>query len=201
MKKLAVFAFAVAALGAVPLARAEVAVGQPAPNFTLTDTNGKTHSLATLKGKTVVLEWNNPDCPFVVKHYATNNMQGLQKAATAKGVVWLTINSGAPGKEGVYPAAELNKMTQAKGAAPTAYLLDGDGKVGKLFGAKNTPQMFVIKPDGTISYMGAIDSIRSTNKDDVPKATNYVKAALDATMAGRPVATPVTQPYGCSVKY
>ena len=201
MKKLAVFAFAVASLGAVPLARAEVAVGQPAPNFTLTDTNGKTHSLATLKGKTVVLEWNNPDCPFVVKHYATNNMQGLQKAATAKGVVWLTINSGAPGKEGVYPAAELNKMTQAKGAAPTAYLLDGDGKVGKLFGAKNTPQMFVIKPDGTISYMGAIDSIRSTNKDDVPKATNYVKAALDATMAGRPGATPVTQPYGCSVKY
>ena len=111
MKKLAVFAFAVASLGAVPLARAEVAVGQPAPNFTLTDTNGKTHSLATLKGKTVVLEWNNPDCPFVVKHYATNNMQGLQKAATAKGVVWLTINSGAPGKEGVYPAAELNKRS------------------------------------------------------------------------------------------
>ena len=201
MKKLAVFALAAACLGAAPLTRAEVAVGQPAPNFTLTDTNGKTHSLASFKGKTVVLEWTNPDCPFVVKHYASNNMQGLQKAATAKGVIWLTINSGAPGKEGVYPVAELNKMTQAKGAAPTAYLLDGDGKVGKLYNAKNTPQMFVIRPDGAVAYMGAIDSIRSANKDDIPKAANYVKAALDSTMAGQPVATPVTQPYGCSVKY
>ena len=201
MKKLAVFALAAACLGTAPLTRAEVAVGQPAPNFTLTDTNGKTHSLASFKGKTVVLEWTNPDCPFVVKHYASNNMQGLQKAATAKGVIWLTINSGAPGKEGVYPVAELNKMTQAKGAAPTAYLLDGDGKVGKLYNAKNTPQMFVIRPDGAVAYMGAIDSIRSANKDDIPKAANYVKAALDSTMAGQPVATPVTQPYGCSVKY
>ncbi len=201
MKKLAVFALAAACLAAAPFARAEVAVGQPAPDFTLTDTNGRKHSLSSFKGKYVVLEWNNADCPFVVKHYASNNMQTLQKTYTGKGVIWLTINSGAPGKDGVYPAAELNKMTQAKGAAPTAYLLDGDGKVGKAYGAKNTPQMFVITPEGKIAYMGAIDSIRSANKDDVPKATNYVKAALDATMEGKPVATPVSQPYGCSVKY
>lgn len=201
MKKLAVFALAAACFGAIPFVRAEVAVGHPAPDFTLTDTNGKKVSLSSFKGKYVVLEWNNPDCPFVVKHYATNNMQGLQKAYTAKGVVWLTINSSATGKEGAYPAAELNQMTQAKGAAQTAYLLDGDGKVGKTYGAKNTPQMFVITPEGKIVYSGAIDSIRSTNKDDVPKATNYVKAALDSTMDGKPVAVPVSQPYGCSVKY
>lgn len=201
MKKLAVFALAAVCLGATPFARAEVAVGQSAPDFTLTDTNGKKVSLSSFKGKYVVLEWNNPDCPFVVKHYATNNMQGLQKAYTGKGVVWLTINSGATGKEGVYPAAEINKMTQAKGAAQTAYLLDGDGKVGKVYGAKNTPQMFVITPEGKVVYTGAIDSIRSASKDDVPKATNYVKAALDASMEGKPVVTPVSQPYGCSVKY
>ena len=201
MKKIAVFALAAACLGAAPFALADVAVGQPAPDFTLTDTNGKKHSLSSFKGKYVVLEWNNPDCPFVVKHYNSKNMQALQKAYTGKGVVWLTINSGAPGKEGVYPAVELNKMTQAKGAAPTAYLLDGDGKVGKVYGAKNTPQMFVITPEGKIVYSGAIDSIRSANQADIPKATNYVKAALDSAMAGKPVATPVSQPYGCSVKY
>ncbi|OAI41857.1 alkyl hydroperoxide reductase [Verrucomicrobia bacterium SCGC AG-212-E04] len=201
MKKLAAFALAAACLGAAPFARAEVAVGQPAPDFTLTDTNGKKHSLSSFKGKYVVLEWNNPDCPFVVKHYASNNMQAMQKAYTGKGVVWLTINSGAPGKEGVYPAAEINKMTQTKGAAQTAYLLDGDGKVGKAYGAKNTPQMFVITPTGTIVYMGAIDSIRSANQSDIAKATNYVKAALDASMEGKAVPTPVSQPYGCSVKY
>lgn len=201
MKKLAVLALTAACLVAAPLLRAELAAGQPAPDFTLTDTNGKKVSLSSFKGKYVVLEWNNPDCPFVVKHYVTNNMQALQKAYTAKGVVWLTINSSATGKEGAYPAAEINKMTQAKGAAQTAYLLDGDGKVGKTYGAKNTPQMFVITPEGKVVYTGAIDSIRSANKDDVPKATNYVKAALDASMEGKPVATPVSQPYGCSVKY
>ena len=201
MKKIAVLAFAAALLGAVPFARAEVAPGQPAPDFTLTDTNGKQHTLSSLKGKFVVLEWTNPDCPFVKKHYDSKNMQGLQKTYTGKGVVWLVINSGAPGKEGVYPAAKVNEMVQAKGIAATAELTDSDGKVGRAYGAKNTPQMVVINPQGSITYIGAIDSIPSANQADIPKATNYLKDALDATMAGKPVATPVTKPYGCSVKY
>lgn len=201
MKKIAVFAFAAALLGTVPLVRAEVAPGQPAPDFTLTDTNGKKHTLSSLKGKYVVLEWTNPDCPFVKKHYDSKNMQGLQKDYTGKGVVWLVINSGAPGKEGVYPAAKVNEMAQAKGVAATAELVDSDGHVGRAYGAKNTPQMFVINPKGAITYMGAIDSIPSANQADIPKATNYLKTALDATMQGKPVETPVTKPYGCSVKY
>jgi peroxiredoxin len=201
MKKLAVLALVAAVLGAVPFARAEVAPGQSAPDFTLTDTNGKSHTLSSLKGKFVVLEWTNPDCPFVVKHYDSKNMQSLQKAYTGKGVVWLAINSGAPGKEGVYPAAKVNEMVQAKGIAATAELIDADGKVGRAYGAKNTPQMFVITPEGKIAYMGAIDSIPSANQADIPKATNYLKAALDAAMAGQSVASPVTKPYGCSVKY
>ncbi len=201
MKKIAVFAFAAALLGAVPFARAEVAPGQPAPDFTLTDTNGKPHKLSALKGKYVVLEWTNPDCPFVKKHYDSKNMQGLQKAYTGKGVVWLVINSGAPGKEGVYPAAKVNEMAQTLGVAATAELVDSDGKVGRAYGAKNTPQMFVITPEGKIAYMGAIDSIPSAKQADISQATNYLKTALDASMAGQPVATPVTKPYGCSVKY
>jgi AhpC/TSA family len=201
MKKFAVFAFAAALLGATPFARAEVTPGQPAPDFTLTDTNGKQHKLSALKGKFVVLEWTNPDCPFVKKHYDSKNMQGLQKAYTGKGVVWLLINSGAPGKEGVYPAAKVNEMIQAKGIAATAELVDSDGHVGRTYGAKNTPQMVVITPESKIAYIGAIDSIPSANQADIPKATNYLKAALDASMSGQPVATPVTKPYGCSVKY
>jgi hypothetical protein len=128
-------------------------------------------------------------------------MQGLQRAYTGKGVVWLAINSGAPGKEGVYPASKVNEMIQTKGIAATAELIDSDGKVGRAYGAKNTPQMFVINPEGKITYMGAIDSIPSASQADIAKATNYLKAALDSTMAGQPVATPVTKPYGCSVKY
>ena len=201
MKKIAVLAFAAALLGAAPLLRAEVAPGQSAPDFTLTDTNGKPHSLSSLKGKYVVLEWTNPDCPFVRKHYDSKNMQGLQKAYTGKGVVWLVINSGAPGKEGVYPPAKVNEMVQAKGIAATAELVDSDGKVGRAYGAKNTPQMVVINPQGIVTYIGAIDSIPSTNQGDIAKATPYLKDALDATMAGKPVAVPVTKPYGCSVKY
>lgn len=200
MKKLALFAVA-AALLAVPFVRSEATVGKAAPEFTLTDTNGKSHALSSFKGKWVVLEWNNPDCPFVVKHYDSKNMQKLQKEATGKGVVWLTINSGAAGKEGVYSAADINKKWTEKQAASTAYLLDGDGKVGKLYGAKTTPHMFVINPKGEIVYAGAIDSIKSAKQDDVPKATNYVKAALEEGMAGKPITTATSQPYGCSVKY
>ena len=182
--------------------RANVEVGSPAPNFTLTDINGQTHSLSDYKGKVVVLEWNNPDCPFVKKHYDSGNIPSLQKAAAAGGIVWLTINSGAPGGEGGdYTPAEINSWLQKNNATPTAYFHDADGKVGHLYGAKTTPDMYVINADGILVYKGAIDSIRSANIDDIAKATNYVKAALDALKSGQPIAKPVSEPYGCSVKY
>ncbi len=180
---------------------AEVEVGKASPNFSLPDTNGKTHSLADLKGKYVVLEWYQPDCPFVRKHYNSGNMQSLQKEYTAKGVVWLSIDSSAPGEQGNYPAAKLNEFAAKDGAARTALLLDPDGKVGRLYGAKTTPDMYIIDPNGTLVYRGAIDNKRSTDLDDVKTATNYVRAALDAALAGKPVSTTATQPYGCSVKY
>jgi hypothetical protein len=176
-------------------------VGKPAPAFTLTDTNGKSHNLADFKGKTVVLEWINHGCPFVVKHYSGGHMQVLQKDSTGKGIVWLSICSSAPGKQGHMSADEWNKTNTEKKASPTAVLLDEDGKVGKLYDAKTTPHMYVINAEGTLVYAGAIDSIKSTSSDDVPKATNYVKVALDEILAGKPVTTATTAPYGCSVKY
>ena len=189
----AAFVFTFTALGA--------RVGDPAPDFTGTDTHGQTHKLSDYRGKFVVLEWTNNGCPYTQKHYNSGNMQALQKEWTAKGVVWLMVNTGAPGKEGVYPAAKFNELAKAKGIAATAELLDGDGKVGRLYNAKTTPQMFIINPQGEVVYAGAIDSIKSAKQDDIPKATNYVKAALDEAMAGKPVTTPTTQSYGCSVKY
>jgi len=176
-------------------------VGKPAPAFTLTDTNGKSHNLADFKGKTVVLEWINHGCPFVVKHYSGGHMQALQKEYTGKGIVWLSICSSAPGKQGHMSAADWNKTNTEKKASPTAVLLDDDGKVGTLYGAKTTPHMYVINAEGTLVYAGAIDSIKSTSSDDVPKATNHVKVALDEILAGKPVTTATTAPYGCSVKY
>ena len=181
--------------------RGDEEVGKPAPNFTLPDTKGKTRSLADFKGKFVVLEWYQPDCPFVGKHYKSGNMQSLQKAYTAKGVVWLSIDSSAPGEEGNYPAEKLNQIASDDGAARTALLLDPDGKVGRLYGAKTTPDMYIIDPNGTLVYEGAIDNKRSTDLADVKTATNYVKTALDAVMTGKTVPTTATRPYGCSVKY
>lgn len=175
--------------------------GKAAPDFTLVDTQGKSHSLADFKGKTVVLEWTNPGCPFVVKHYGSGNMQALQKAYTAKGVVWLSICSSATGKQGHMSPDDWNKTLAKEGSAPTALLLDEDGKVGRLYGAKTTPHMFVIDNGGRVVYEGAIDSIKSPNAGDIPKAANHVKAALDEVLAGKPVTLPVTTPYGCSVKY
>lgn len=177
-------------------------VGQPAPAFTLTDITGATHSLADFKGKTVVLEWVNAECPFVVKHYEkSGNIPATQKAATADGVVWLVINSGKPGAQGDYNPEQVNAWAQKTGAAYTAYFRDQDGKVGRLYGAKTTPHMYVINPEGTLVYNGAIDSIRSANAADIAKAENYVNSALAAVKAGQPVKTPNSQPYGCSVKY
>jgi peroxiredoxin len=180
---------------------AETEIGRPTPNFSLTDTNGKTHSLADLKGKYVVLEWYQPDCPFVRKHYRSGNMQALQKEYTAKGVVWLSIDSSAPGAEGNYPAGKLNEIAAQDSASRTALLLDPSGDVGRLYGAKTTPDMYVIDPKGILVYRGAIDNKRSTDLVDIQTATNYVKGALDAVMSGKRVPTTATQPYGCSVKY
>lgn len=180
---------------------AQVEVGAPAPNFTLKDCTGKERSLADFKGKTLVLEWTNPGCPFVKKHYGSGNMQKLQKDATAKGVVWLTICSSAPGKQGNMTPADVEKRCKEIDAAATAYLLDEDGKVGKLYGAKRTPEMYVINKEGILIYHGAIDDKKSPDPTDIASAKNYVDAALKETLAGKPVSTPKTEAYGCSVKY
>lgn len=186
------------AAGAAPTAT----IGQPAPDFFLSDLHGEMHKLSDYRGSTVVLEWHNPDCPIVHKHYDGDNLPSMQRTATAEGIVWLLINSGAPGKQGAdYTPAELKAWLKKYHAAPTAYLRDPAGKVGHLYAAKTTPHMFVITADGTLVYAGAIDSIRSSNPADVPKAVNYVAAALAAVKAGKPVENPSTQPYGCSVKY
>jgi peroxiredoxin len=185
----------------IPLSRAEVQVGSTAPDFSLTDTHGRTHRLSEYRGKIVVLEWYNPDCPFVGKHYRSGNMQQLQKEYTAKGVVWLTVDSSAPGEQGNYPAETLNQISNKVGAVRTALLLDPDGNVGHAYGAKTTPDMYIIDSKGSLVYRGAIDNKRSTNEADVKTATNYVRQALDAVLAGKSVPVSATQPYGCTVKY
>lgn len=176
-------------------------IGSPAPAFTLVDTNGKSHSLADFKGKTVVLEWLNHDCPYVVKHYGANNMQTLQKNYTSKGVVWLSINSSAEGKQGNFPNDKANALTKEKSASPTAVLIDANGKVGMSYGAKTTPHMYVINPEGVLVYNGAIDDKPTTDKEDIKTAKNYVVAALDEVLASKPVSLATSKPYGCSVKY
>jgi peroxiredoxin len=175
--------------------------GDQAPAFTATDSNGQARNLADLKGKYVVLEWTNSGCPFTVKHYATGNMQKLQKQWTSKGVVWLTVLSSAPGKQGYKTSAEENAYVKEMNASPTAVLMDPDGKVGHMYGAKTTPHMFVIDPSGTVIYAGAIDDKPTTDKEDVSSAKNYVDAALSEALSGKAVVTASTQPYGCSVKY
>ena len=182
-------------------AAATARVGQPAPAFELADSTGQTHALADFAGKTVVLEWTNHECPFVRKHYGAENMQAQQRDATADGVVWLTINSSAPGLQGHVDGGAAERIRADAGAAQTAYLLDPDGTVGRAYGAKTTPHMYVIDPEGVLRYAGAIDSIPSADKSDIAKATQYVPQALAELEAGQPVSTAVTRPYGCSVKY
>lgn len=189
------------AASAVSTAFANATVGQPAPAFSVTDTSGKTVSLADFKGKHVVLEWVNPGCPFVMKHYSSANMQGTQKDATAKGVVWLAVSSTAPEASDYKKPAELAKWMQGQKAAATATLMDDDGKVGKAYGARTTPHMYIVDPAGTLVYAGGIDNKPSTSVADIPSSTNHVKAALAETLAGKPVSQPSTRPYGCSVKY
>jgi peroxiredoxin len=176
-------------------------VGEAAPQFQATDSNGQTHRLSDYRGKFVVLEWHNNGCPYTRKHYESGHMQGLQKQWTNKGVVWLTVISSAPGEQGYVTAAEENDYLKQMNASPTAALLDPKGEVGRLYGAKTTPHMFIINPSGTLIYDGAIDSKATTEREDIQSAKNYVTEALQEAMAGKPVATPTTRPYGCSVKY
>jgi peroxiredoxin len=187
-------------LGAA-MAYGAASVGQSAPDFKVKDSNGKEQSLSAYKGKFVVLEWTNPGCPFVQKHYDTGNMPATQKAAEAKGAVWLTVSSTAKDAGDYKSNAAFNAWLKEKGAAPTAALMDDDGKVGHAYGARTTPHMFVISPDGKLVYAGAIDSKPTARKDDVKTATNYVTAALGEAMAGKPVTKASSEPYGCSVKY
>lgn len=175
--------------------------GSPAPDFTAQDTHGKTHSLAEYRGKYVVLEWHNRECPFTRKHYVSGNMQRLQQEWTSKGVVWFTVISSAPGQQGYMTAEQENSYLQEVKAAPTAVLLDPSGQLGHLYGAKTTPHLFVISPTGLLIYEGGIDDKATTDEADIATAHNYVSAALEEALAGKPVSAPVSRPYGCSVKY
>ena len=180
---------------------AAATVGEAAPNFSLTDINGKTVKLSDFKGKNVVMEWHNPGCPFVQKHYNTSNMQTLQNKYDAKETVWLTVNSTETAHQDYMSSDKLKGYIAEKKAAPDAYMLDADGKVGKSYGAKTTPHMYVINPAGMVVYAGAIDDKAGTKAEEIKTAKNYVVTALDDLKAGRPVANASTQPYGCSVKY
>ena len=184
-----------------PAAGAEAVVGEPAPEFSLTDAHGTARSLAEFQGKFVVLEWFNNDCPFVGKHYNSGNMQALQADATGRGVVWLTMASSAPGRQGHLTREQALAVIAERDAHQTALLLDPDGVVGRLYGAKTTPHLFLISPEGRVLYAGAIDDRPSTDPADVPGATNYVRQALNEALAGKPVSVPSTKSYGCSVKY
>jgi peroxiredoxin len=190
-----------AGLLATSVALAAPVPGQPAPNFRATDTAGKAVSLADFKGKYVVLEWNNPGCPFVQKHYDSGNMQALQKRYGADNVAWLSINSTAENSSDYMPPAKLSAWFKQHNSAPAAVLMDPSGEVGRAFGAKVTPHMYVIDPNGTLVYAGAIDDKRSANVADVKTATNYVVAALTDAKSGKPVAKATTSAYGCTIKY
>ncbi len=183
------------------LAAAEPSIGRPAPEFTGQGSDGKMYSLADYRGKFVVLQWYNRDCPFIHKHYDSGNMQKLQDTYAKKGVVWFEILSSAPGKEGYLTAAEAQQNRTKSGTKSFATLVDPESAIAKLYGAKTTPHMFIIDPKGVLIYQGAIDDHASTDAEDIPRSKNYVAAALDEALAGKPVSTPRTRPYGCSVKY
>jgi peroxiredoxin len=199
-KRLAAFTVIGFALIALPLGWA-ARVGDPAPDFTATDTNGKVHKLSEYQGKFVVLEWTNRGCPYTQKHYNSGNMQRLQREWTGRGVVWLTVISSAPGKQGYVTAPEENAYLKQANAAPTAVLLDPAGTLGHLYDAKTTPHIFIINPKGALIYNGAIDDRPTTDLADVHGAKNYVSIALEEATLGKPVSNPTTRPYGCSVKY
>jgi peroxiredoxin len=184
-----------AAAGAAPQ------IGQPAPDFTGKDSKGNPVRLNQYRGKTVVLEWTNADCPYTQKHYASGNMQSVQALAQKNGVVWLTVISSAPGKQGYVNGPAADALTQSRGAVPSAVLLDPSGTLGRMYDAKTTPHLFVIDKNGALQYMGGIDSLATTDISDIPHAEPYLKEAMLAVAQGSPVAHPVTKPYGCSIKY
>lgn len=193
--------FLAAALTSMTSLRAAVETGAPAPEFTLTDTTGTEHSLSDFAGNYVVLEWTNHQCPFVVKHYASGNMQSLQETMTDDGVVWLQIISSAEGKQGYLTPEAAEALRESQGVHSTAMLLDTSGEVGRAYDARTTPHMYLIDPEGTLIYQGAIDSIHSTRQADIAGAENYVKAAYESAKAGEPIENATTVPYGCGVKY
>ena len=182
-------------------AKTPLAIGQPAPDFTALDTSGKPVTLSELKGKTVVLEWSNHDCPYVVKHYASGNMQAIQKDAAKDGVVWLTVISSAAGEQGNVTPQAADRLTKSRSAAPAAVLLDPEGKIGRQYEARTTPHMYVVDKAGALQYMGGIDDKPTSNAADIKTAKPYVRLALAAVAKGEKVADAVTKPYGCSIKY
>jgi peroxiredoxin len=190
-------ALALAAASACAVANLD----QPAPAFKAAAASGGTISLDQYRGKTVVLEWTNHQCPYVKKHYESGNIPSLQKEATGKGIVWLQVISSAPGKQGHVDAAEALKLNAERGAAPTGTVLDPEGKIARQYEAVTTPHIFIVNPDGKLVYKGGIDSIQSNKKDDIAKADNYVKLALNDLAGGKKIAQASTQPYGCSIKY
>lgn len=200
MKK-SIVAVAMTAMMLAGTSWASVETGAAAPDFTLQDAAGKEHTLSNHRGQYVVLEWINYGCPFVVKFYSEGHMQALQEEWGEKGVIWYAICSSAPGEQGHYPADQLAEVNERRNFSGHAYLLDEDGTVGRKYGARTTPHMFVIDPEGTLIYQGAIDSVRSTRASDIEGATNFVVEALKAAKAGNPVDPHTTVPYGCSVKY
>lgn len=201
MRKLRDAILTVGVLAILVVSALAVRVGEPAPDFTSVDSNGKSQRLADYKGKYVVLEWHNQGCPYTKKHYESGNMQRLQKEWTAKGVVWLTVISSAPGTQGFVTPSQENDYVKQMSAAPTAVLMDPSGTLGHLYAAKTTPHMYIIDPSGTLIYNGAIDDHPTSDPSDIKNSKNYVSAALGEALAGKPVTDSATRPYGCSVKY
>ena len=201
MNKLVAALLAMSMASLVSLVQAAAAPGQAAPEFSLVDINGKMQKLSDYRGKYVVLEWFNSECPFVQKHYESGNMQSLQARYTQKGVVWLGVNSTSPKHSNFRDPVRSQAILKDWKSAPTAFVLDPDGKVGKQYGARTTPHMYVIDPKGLLVYVGGIDDKPSTSPRDIPTAKNLVAAALDESLGGKPVGTPSAMPYGCSVKY
>src|SRR5215831_887772 len=201
MKNLRYAILTMGILAVVVVSALAVRVGEPAPDFTSVDSNGKNQRLSDYKGKYVVLEWHNQGCPYTKKHYESSNMQRLQKECTGKGVIWLTVISSAPGTQGFVTPSQENDYVKQVGAVPTAVLMDPGGSLGHLYGAKTTPHMYIVDPSGTLIYNGAIDDHPTSDQSDIKSSKNYVSTALGEAMAGKPVTDSATRPYGCSVKY